>query len=156
MGDWEETDGGTLAFLRIFEGPLASRRDAFRSAVVHEPRGSEALVGALLVEPVDPTCAAGVIFFNTVGLPGMCDPGTTGLLVPLEHRGAGPAKEEGGVKAPRTPRCTDETWGTFPYTIRRHPSGTLRSRPRRGAGHAIAGSPRQGEARTCDARERSP
>src|SRR3989442_8172358 len=40
--------------------------DAFRSAVVNEPRGSDVMVGALLCEPVDPACAAGVIFFNNV------------------------------------------------------------------------------------------
>src|SRR5688572_8007796 len=38
--------------------------DAFRSLVVNEPRGSDVLVGALLVPPADPDCAAGVIFFN--------------------------------------------------------------------------------------------
>ena len=44
-----------------------SQHDHFRSAVVNEPRGSDVLVGALLCEPVDPACAAGVIFFNNVG-----------------------------------------------------------------------------------------
>src|SRR4051812_42693033 len=41
--------------------------DAYRRAVVCEPRGSDVLVGALLQEPVDASCAAGVIFFNNVG-----------------------------------------------------------------------------------------
>jgi len=36
--------------------------DRFRSAVVGEPRGSEAMIGALLCEPTAPDCAAGVIF----------------------------------------------------------------------------------------------
>jgi 4-hydroxyproline epimerase len=43
------------------------KHDAFRSAVVNEPRGSDVLVGALLIEPVDRRRAAGVIFFNNVG-----------------------------------------------------------------------------------------
>src|SRR5438067_2324948 len=30
--------------------------DWFRSAVANEPRGSDAMVGALLCEPADPTC----------------------------------------------------------------------------------------------------
>jgi 4-hydroxyproline epimerase len=61
--------------------------DDFRSAVVNEPRGSNALVGALLCEPSDPSCAAGVIFFNNVGYLGMCGHGTIGLGVTLAYLG---------------------------------------------------------------------
>ncbi len=61
--------------------------DNFRSAVVNEPRGSDVLVGALLCEPLDPSSAAGVIFFNNVGYLGMCGHGTIGLLVTLAHLG---------------------------------------------------------------------
>jgi 4-hydroxyproline epimerase len=75
-------------------GPLAARlnvfrsqHDAFRSAVVNEPRGSDILVGALLCPPSDPACAAGVIFFNNVGYLGMCGHGTIGLVVTLAHLG---------------------------------------------------------------------
>lgn len=75
-------------------GPLAERRevfrarfDTFRSAVVNEPRGSDVMVGALLVEPVDPSCAAGLIFFNNVGYLGMCGHGTIGAVVALAHLG---------------------------------------------------------------------
>jgi 4-hydroxyproline epimerase len=59
--------------------------DAFRSAVVNEPRGSDAMVGALLCEPVDETAAAGVIYFNNVGYLGMCGHGTIGLVATLAH-----------------------------------------------------------------------
>ncbi|MFM8360910.1 MAG: proline racemase family protein, partial [Verrucomicrobiota bacterium] len=76
------------------QGPLAERRDRFardfdrfRSAIVNEPRGSDVLVGALLVPPVDLACAAGVLFFNNVGLLGMCGHGTIGLVVTLAHLG---------------------------------------------------------------------
>jgi len=76
------------------DGPLAGRvkllqqqHDAFRSAVANEPRGSDVLVGALLVEPSDKSCAAGVIFFNNVGYLGMCGHGTIGLVVTLAHTG---------------------------------------------------------------------
>jgi len=61
--------------------------DAFRSAVVNEPRGSDVMVGALLCEPVDPACAAGVIFFNNVGYLGMCGHGTIGLIATLSYMG---------------------------------------------------------------------
>ena len=50
-------------------GPLVERvkmfrekHDAFRSAVCNEPRGSEALVGGLLVPATNPKAAAAVIF----------------------------------------------------------------------------------------------
>ena len=61
--------------------------DWFRSAVVNEPRGNDAIVGALLCEPVDPANAAGVIFFNNVGYLGMCGHGTIGLIVTLQYMG---------------------------------------------------------------------
>jgi 4-hydroxyproline epimerase len=75
-------------------GTLADRRerfrtefDWFRSAVVNEPRGSDVIVGALLVPPHDPSCAAGIIFFNNVGCLGMCGHGTIGLVVTLAAMG---------------------------------------------------------------------
>jgi 4-hydroxyproline epimerase len=61
--------------------------DEFRSAVVNEPRGSDVMVGALLCEPQDISCAAGVIFFNNVGYLGMCGHGSMGLMVTLAHLG---------------------------------------------------------------------
>ena len=66
---------------------LRQEYDWFRSAVVNEPRGSDAVVGALLCEPVEPRSAAGVIFFNNVGYLGMCGHGTIGLAVTLAHMG---------------------------------------------------------------------
>jgi 4-hydroxyproline epimerase len=61
--------------------------DDFRSAVVNEPRGSDVIVGALLCEPTDPKCAAGIVFFNNVGFLGMCGHGTIGLVVTLAYMG---------------------------------------------------------------------
>jgi 4-hydroxyproline epimerase len=101
-------------------GPLADRRerfrrefDRFRSAVVNEPRGSDVVVGALLVPPQDPSCAAGVIFFNNVGYLGMCGHGTIGMIVTLAHLGRiGP-----GVHRIETPV------GTITTTL--HPDGNV-------------------------------
>jgi 4-hydroxyproline epimerase len=62
-----------------------NQHDGFRSAVVNEPRGSDVMVGALLCEPVDSACAAGVIFFNNVGYLGMCGHGTIGLVATLAY-----------------------------------------------------------------------
>ena len=59
--------------------------DCLRTAIVNEPRGSDIVVGAILCPPVDPACAAGVIFFNNVGYLGMCVHGTIGLVVTLAH-----------------------------------------------------------------------
>lgn len=61
--------------------------DRYRAAVVNEPRGSDVLVGALLCPPSDPTCECGVIFFNNVGLLGMCGHGTIGVMVTLARMG---------------------------------------------------------------------
>ena len=61
------------------------KHDDFRSAVVNEPRGSDVMVGALLCTPVDPGCAAGVLFFNNVGYLGMCGHGTIGLVATLAY-----------------------------------------------------------------------
>ena len=99
-------------------GPLSERierfrqHECFRSAVVNEPRGSDVMVGALLCDPVDPTCAAGVIFFNNVGYLGMCGHGTIGLIVTLaylgrigpgEHRIETPVGTVSAVKPSATP-----------------------------------------------------
>jgi 4-hydroxyproline epimerase len=73
---------GSLAErLEIFRNKF----DDFRSAVVNEPRGSDAMVGALLCEPANPSCEAGVIFFNNIGYLGMCGHGTIGLVITLSH-----------------------------------------------------------------------
>lgn len=75
-------------------GSLAERRaifrdrfDWFRSAVVNEPRGSDALVGAMLTPPADRTCCSGVIFFSNVSVLNMCGHGTIGVAVTLAHLG---------------------------------------------------------------------
>ncbi len=75
-------------------GSMAERRaifardfDHIRSFTVNEPRGYDAIVGGLLCEPVDSGCAAGVIYFNNIGVIGMCGHGTIGLAVTLAHLG---------------------------------------------------------------------
>ena len=101
-------------------GPLANRRnrfrhdhDDFRTAIVNEPRGSDVIVGAVLCEPVDQNCTAGVIFFNNVGYLGMCGHGTIGLIASLAHLG----KIRPGVHRIETPV------GIVTTTL--HPSGEV-------------------------------
>jgi proline racemase len=75
-------------------GPLAEQRqrfaqrfDRWRSAVACEPRGSDPVVGALLLPPQSPGACAGTIFFNNVGYLGMCGHGTIGLVRTLQFLG---------------------------------------------------------------------
>ncbi len=81
-------------FPDLGDGPLAARRERFRrefdpwrSALVCEPRGSDTVVGALLTPATTPDCCTGVIFFNNVGMLGMCGHGTMGLVRTLAHLG---------------------------------------------------------------------
>ncbi len=78
--------------------------DELRTAMVCEPRGHSAIVGALLCEPVDPAAVAGVIFFNNVGYLGMCGHGTIGLVKTLEYMG----RISTGVHKIETPAGTVE------------------------------------------------
>lgn len=66
---------------------LATKHKAFCQSVMLEPRGQVAMVGALLVEPTDPECATGVIYFDAKAVLGMCGHGTIGLTVTLAHLG---------------------------------------------------------------------
>ncbi|GAA0716481.1 4-hydroxyproline epimerase [Dokdonella soli] len=75
-------------------GTLAERRqrfhdhyDRWRSAIVCEPRGSAAVVGALLLPAQSPDACAGVIFFNNTGYLGMCGHGAIGVIRTLAHLG---------------------------------------------------------------------
>src|ERR1700757_5517311 len=66
---------------------FAAKYDSYRRAFCTEPRAGDTTVGALLVPPSDPTCSAGVIFFNNVGYLGMCGHGTIGLVRTLAYLG---------------------------------------------------------------------
>lgn len=66
---------------------FAAEHDWFRSRVVNEPRGSDILVGALLLPPSKPETCCGVLFFNNVGPLGMCGHATIGLAETLRHLG---------------------------------------------------------------------
>lgn len=82
-GGPELGNGSVADKLAVFR----EHHDQFRSAVVNEPRGSDVVVGASLVQPKDPSCVTGVIFFNNVGYLGMCGHGTIGLVASLAHLG---------------------------------------------------------------------
>ncbi|MDH3841582.1 MAG: proline racemase family protein [Chromatiales bacterium] len=61
--------------------------DHVRKMAILEPRGSDAIVGALLCEPTQDDCAAGVLFFNNRGYLGMCGHGSIGVAVTLAYLG---------------------------------------------------------------------
>jgi proline racemase len=90
ISGWPQPEGATM-----LERREALRRDfdALRRGVVCEPRGHDAIVGALLTPPVHDGSAAGVIFFNDVGYLGMCGHGLIGVTRTLEFLGRmGPGK----------------------------------------------------------------
>lgn len=83
-------DGGPSVGAGPMDEQLIRLRDSadhFRQTVINEPRGWEAVVGALLCEPIDSSCAAGVIFFNNSGYLGMCGHGAIGVAVTLHYLG---------------------------------------------------------------------
>ncbi|MDE0148811.1 MAG: proline racemase family protein [Rhodospirillaceae bacterium] len=87
-------EGGPELDSDLGDGTLADRAARFeadhawvRSALLTEPRGFDAMVGALLCAPDDPSCATGVIFFNPAGNLGMCGHGTIGVAATLAFLG---------------------------------------------------------------------
>jgi 4-hydroxyproline epimerase len=81
---WPQPRGETMTERRDY---LRAHWDHLRRAVVCEPRGHEAMVGALLTPPVEPDSVAGVIFFNNVGYLGMCGHGLVGVARTLAYLG---------------------------------------------------------------------
>lgn len=84
IAGWPQPSGATLAERRE---SLRREYDELRQAVILEPRGHDAVVGALLTPPVSPHAITGVIFFNDVGYLGMCGHGLIGVVRTLEHLG---------------------------------------------------------------------
>ena len=84
LDGWPQPSGDTMAARRE---SVRQSHDHLRRAVICEPRGHDALVGALLTPPVAADSAAGVIFFNNVGYLGMCGHGTIGVVRTLQYLG---------------------------------------------------------------------
>ena len=81
---WPQPRGATMAERR---DDLQARHDALRRAVVCEPRGHDAIVGALLTPPVHQGSVAGIVFFNNGTYLGMCGHGLIGVVRTLEYLG---------------------------------------------------------------------
>ncbi len=78
---------------------LIKTHDSFRLAVINEPRGSDILVGALLLPATQENCVASVIFFNNVGILGMCGHGMIGVIRTLQYLG----RLQSGIHQVETP-----------------------------------------------------
>ena len=81
---WPQPAGATMAERRA---DLAARFDHLRRAVVREPRGHDAIVGALLTPAVGEGSHCGIVFFNNGTYLGMCGHGLIGVVRTLQHLG---------------------------------------------------------------------
>lgn len=84
IAGWPEPGGVTVAERRE---TMRREQDHLRRAVVLEPRGHDAVVGALLVPPERDSSLVGVVFFNDVSYLGMCGHGLIGVVRTLEFLG---------------------------------------------------------------------
>ena len=81
---WPQPAGSTMAERLAF---MRASQDHLRTAVVCEPRGHDAVVGALLTPPVEQGSTSGIVFFNNGTYLGMCGHGLIGVVRTLEHLG---------------------------------------------------------------------
>ena len=84
IGGWPELEAATMEGRRE---ELDRRFGPLWRGAILEPRGHDALVGALLTPPVSHGAVAGVVFFDNVGPLWMCGHGTIGVVRTLEHLG---------------------------------------------------------------------
>jgi 4-hydroxyproline epimerase len=81
---WPALEARTMAERR---DELRAMHDHLRRAVICEPRGHSAVVGALLTAPVNPGSTAGIVFFNNGTYLGMCGHGLIGVVRTLQYLG---------------------------------------------------------------------
>lgn len=84
VGGWPMPVGDTMAERRE---TMRRSQDHLRRGVVLEPRGHDAVVGALLTPPIRTESVAGVVFFNDVDYLGMCGHGLIGVVRTLQFLG---------------------------------------------------------------------
>ena len=81
---WPQPEGQTMMARREY---MRTHQDHLRRAVVGEPRGFDAIVGALLTPPERDGSIVGVVFFNNGTYLGMCGHGLIGLVRTLQYMG---------------------------------------------------------------------
>ncbi len=72
---------------------LRENLDHVRTALIHEPRGHEALVMAYLLPPVTEGATPGIVFTNSLGYLNMCGHGAIGVATVMVWLGMVPAAE---------------------------------------------------------------
>lgn len=94
VGGLPKIPGDSVAQKREY---VRSKMDYVRHFLCNEPRGHDAMYGALLTEPGSENADFGVIFFSPVGYDDMCGHGTIGVSTVLIETGMvpveGPSKE---------------------------------------------------------------
>jgi proline racemase len=81
---WPELTATTMEERR---DELRREHDHLRRAVICEPRGHAAIVGAVLTPPVTAGAVAGIVFFNNGTYLGMCGHGLIGVVRTLQYLG---------------------------------------------------------------------
>ena len=84
VNGWPQPEGKTLSERVCF---MKENQEHLRTGAICEPRGHNAIVGALLTPPENPESLTGVIFFNDVGYIGMCGHAMIGTVETLRHLG---------------------------------------------------------------------
>jgi 4-hydroxyproline epimerase len=79
---WPMPRGETMLERRAF---MRREQEGLRRGVVTEPRGHDAIVGALLTPPERAGATAGIVFFDDVGYLGMCGHGLIGVVRTLQY-----------------------------------------------------------------------
>lgn len=84
IAGWPQPRGNSMAEKCAY---MLEAQDHLRRAVLLEPRGHSAMVGALVTPPTSPDSVVGVVFFNNAGYLGMCGHGLMGLIATLKEEG---------------------------------------------------------------------
>lgn len=79
--------GNTMADRRLY---LRQHFPTLGEPIVNEPRGNDIIVGAWMCRPINPSCVAGAVFFNNVGVLQMCGHATIGVIATLAWQGGLP------------------------------------------------------------------
>lgn len=89
-GGFGELPGETMADRRHY---VIQERDSIRRFLMHEPRGHNAMSGAILQQPTRPDADVGVVFIEVTGCLPMCGHGTIGTATVLVETGMVEVKE---------------------------------------------------------------
>ena len=90
VAGFPEPEGSTMMERKVF---YEKNYDAYRQALMAEPRGHHDMVGALLMEPANPEADLGVIYMDTNRWINMCGHATIGCATTAVETGLFPITE---------------------------------------------------------------